>query len=113
MGSEESPRLPNNGGLPPITINGLTHIGVGNFTPTLQYVWSVEGSDGITRVFRNHTFKTGVQVDDLEGDISQPPQGRGDLNFNGQYTDIPNVNNNLNGIADLLLVPIHLFSWRH
>jgi Carboxypeptidase regulatory-like domain/TonB dependent receptor-like, beta-barrel len=99
-------QVPNNGGLPPITINGLTHIGVGNYTPTLQYVYSIEGADYVTKVFRNHTFKTGVQVDDLEGDISQPPQGRGDFNFNGQYTDIPNKNSNLNGIGDLLLTPI-------
>jgi len=98
-------QVANNGGLPPITINGLTHIGVGNYTPTLQYVYSIEGADSVTKVFRNHTFKTGVQVDDLEGDISQPPQGRGDFNFNGQYTDIPNVNSNLNGIGDLLLTP--------
>ena len=100
------PQVANNGGLPPITINGLTHIGVGNFTPTLQYVWSIEGSDSVTKVFRSHTFKAGLQIDDLEGNISQPPQGRGDLNYNGQYSDIPNVNNNLNGIADLLLTPM-------
>lgn len=97
--------MANNGGLPPITINGLTHIGVGNFTPTLQYVWSIEGVDGMTKVYRNHTFKAGIQVDDLEGDISQPPQGRGDFNFNGQYTDLPNKNSNLNGIGDLLVTP--------
>ncbi len=105
-GIQGIPQLPNNGGLPPITINGLTHIGVGNFTPTLQYVWSVEGSEGITKLFRSHTFKAGLQIDSLQGNISQPPQGRGDLNYNGQYSDIPNVNNNLNGIGDLLLVPI-------
>ncbi|MGC1872111.1 MAG: TonB-dependent receptor [Acidobacteriaceae bacterium] len=99
-------QVANNGGLPPITINGLTHIGVGNYTPTLQYVWSVEGADVVTKVYRNHTFKTGVQVDDLEGDISQPPQGRGDFNFNGQYSDIPNKSSSLNGIGDLLLTPI-------
>ena len=99
-------QVANNGGLPPITISGLTHIGVGNFTPTLQYVWSIEGVDGVTKVYRNHTFKTGVQIDDLEGDISQPPQGRGDFNFNGQYTDVPNKNSSLNGIGDLLLTPI-------
>ena len=96
----------NNGGLPPITISGLTHIGVGNYTPTLQYVWSIEGVDDVTKVYRNHTFKAGIQVDDLEGNISQPPQGRGDFNFNGQYTDIPNKNSSLNGIGDLLLTPI-------
>ena len=105
-GIQGIPQLPNNGGLPPITINGLTHIGVGNYTPTLQYVWSIEGSDGITKLFRSHTFKAGFQIDDVQGNISQPPQGRGDLNYNGQYSDIPNVNNNLNGIGDLLLVPV-------
>ena len=105
-------QVANNGGLPPTTIAGLTHIGVGNYTPTLQYVWSIEGVDGVTKVYRDHTFKAGIQIDDLEGDISQPPQGRGDFNFNGMYTDIPNrigVTNTtagLNGIADLLLTPI-------
>lgn len=99
-------QVANNGGIPPTTINGFTHIGVGNYTPTLQYVYSIEGADDVTKVFRNHTFKTGIQVDDLEGDISQPPQGRGDLNFNGQYTDIPNSNSNLTGIGDLLLTPM-------
>ena len=99
-------QVANNGGLPPITISGLTHIGVGNYTPTLQYVWSIEGADAVTKVFRNHTLKTGFQIDDLTGNISQPPQGRGDFNFNGQYTDVPNKNSSLNGIGDLLLTPI-------
>jgi hypothetical protein len=105
-GIQGVPQVANNGGLPPITINGLTHIGVGNYTPTVQYVYSIEGEDAVTKVFRSHTFKTGFQIDDLEGDISQPPQGRGDFNFNGQYTDVPNQNSNLNGIGDLLLTPI-------
>jgi hypothetical protein len=100
------PQVANNGGLPPITIRGLTAIGVGTYNPTLAYVRSVEGSENVTKVFRNHSFKAGIQIDDLEGDVSQPPAGRGTLNFNGQYSDIPNSNNNLNGIADLLLIPI-------
>jgi Carboxypeptidase regulatory-like domain len=105
FGIQGVPQVANNGGLPPITINGLTHLGVGNFTPTLQYVYSIEGEDAVTKVYRNHAFKMGFQIDDLEGDISQPPQGRGDFNFNGQYTDIPNKNSSLNGIGDLLLTP--------
>jgi hypothetical protein len=111
-GIQGIPQLANNGGLPPISFapsstsgNYLTHIGVGNYTPTLQYVYSIEGADSVTKVFRNHTFKIGIQVDDLEGDISQPPQGRGDLNFYGQYTDIPNKNSGLTGMGDLLLTP--------
>lgn len=99
-------QVANNGGLPPITINGLTHLGVGNYTPTLQYVWSLEGVDDVTKIYRNHTFKAGIQIDDLEADISQPPQGRGDFNFNGQYTDVPNKTSNLNGIGDILISPV-------
>ncbi|MGH9437166.1 MAG: TonB-dependent receptor domain-containing protein [Terriglobia bacterium] len=106
FGIQGIPQVANNGGIPPISINGFTHIGVGNYTPTLQHVYSIEGSDNITKVFRNHAFTAGVQVDDIEGDISQPPQGRGDINYNGQYTDIPNENSSLTGIGDLLLTPI-------
>ncbi len=104
------PQVAENGGIPPInfssnTSTGLTHIGVGNYTPTLQYVYSIEGSDNVTKIYRNHNFKTGVQVDYINGNISQPPQGRGNFTFSGQYTDIPNSNQNLNGVADLLLTP--------
>jgi hypothetical protein len=115
-GIQGVPQVANNGGLPPLTIAGLTHLGVGNFTPTLQYVWSLEGVDALTKVVRNHTLKAGIQVDDLEGDISQPPQGRGDFYFNGMYTDIPNRIattscisggcTGLNGIGDLLVAPV-------
>jgi hypothetical protein len=110
-GIQGIPQVANIGGIPPTTIAGFTHIGVGNFTPTLQYVYSIEGEDNVTKDFRNHLFKMGVQVVDIEGNISQPPQGRGDINFNGQYTDIPNITgttstNDPNGIADLLLTPI-------
>ena len=98
-------QVANNGGLPPITINGLTHIGVGNYTPTLQYVYSIEGADNVTKIFRNHIFKAGVQVDDIVGNISQPPAGRGNFTYGGQYTDIPNKNSSLTGLGDLLLTP--------
>ncbi|MEO6910063.1 MAG: carboxypeptidase-like regulatory domain-containing protein, partial [Edaphobacter sp.] len=85
-GIQGIPQVANNGGIPPINISGFKGIGVGNYTPTLQYVYSIEGADSVTKVYRNHIFKTGVQVDDIEGDISQPPQGRGNMTFNGQYT---------------------------
>ncbi|WP_326446963.1 TonB-dependent receptor [Edaphobacter sp.] len=105
-GIQGIPQVQYNGGLPPINISGLTGLGVGNYTPTIQTVYSIEGSDNVTKVFRNHTFKTGIQVDSLEGDISQPPQGRGNFTFNGQFSDIPNHGSGQTGMADLLLTPI-------
>ncbi|HEY1646560.1 MAG TPA: TonB-dependent receptor [Terracidiphilus sp.] len=108
FGIQGVPQVAGNGGLPVISIGSqLRALGVGNYSPTLQYVWSLEGVDGVTKVWRNHAFKTGIQVDDLEGNISQPPQGRGDMSFNGQYTDISNKSSGLNGISDLLVTPIN------
>jgi len=107
-GIQGVPQAAGNGGLPVISIGSqLRALGVGNYSPTLQYVWSLEYVDGVTKLWRNHAFKTGIQVDDLEGNISQPPQGRGDMSFNGQYTDISNKSSGLNGISDLLLTPIN------
>jgi len=106
-GIQGVPQVAGNGGLPIINISGLRGLGVGNYSPTLQYVWSLEGVDAVTKVWRNHAFKTGIQVDDLEANISQPPQGRGDMSFNGQYTDISNKSSGLNGIGDLLVTPIN------
>ncbi len=115
-GIQGVPQAAGNGGLPIIVVAGLRTLGVGNYSPTLQYVWSLEGVDAVTKIWRNHAFKTGIQVDDLEGNISQPPQGRGDMSFNGMYTDIPNRiavsqgisssgTSGLNGIGDILVSP--------
>jgi hypothetical protein len=106
-GIQGVPQVAGNGGLPIINIGGLRGLGIGNYSPTLQYVWSLEGVDAVTKVWRNHAFKTGIQVDDLEANISQPPQGRGDMSFNGQYTDISNKSSGLNGISDMLVTPIN------
>ena len=101
--------MANNGGFPYMNIGGLRGIGVGNYTPTIQTVYSLEGVDAVTKVWRNHAFKTGIQVDDMTANISQPPQGRGDFSFNGMYTDIPNrisqTGTGLNGIGDFLVAP--------
>jgi hypothetical protein len=108
-GIQGVPQVAYNYGLPVINIGGFKNLGVGNYSPTLQYVWSLEGVDAVTKVYRSHTFKTGIQVDDLEGNISQPPQGRGDLTYNGMYTDVPNrisqSGSGLNGIGDILVAP--------
>jgi Carboxypeptidase regulatory-like domain/TonB dependent receptor len=99
------PEIANNGGLPPITIDGMTHIGVGNYTPTLEMIYALEFMDNVTKIHANHTFKTGFQIDSLEGNITQPPSSRGNFTFSGQYTDVVNDSRGLNGIADLLITP--------
>lgn len=111
FGIQGIPQVANNGGLPPIAFNasgvsgGLTHIGVGSYTPTLETIHALEIMDNVTKIHANHTFKAGLQIDSLQGNIIQPPNSRGNFTFSGQYTDVVNQSRGYNGIADLLLTP--------
>ena len=44
-------------------------------------------------------------MDDFYAPIIQPTYGKGNFNFDGQYSDIPNQNSGYEGVGDLLLVP--------
>jgi len=104
-GIQGIPQVTNNGGLSTINIDGLSQLGPTDDRPTIQTVWDAEYSDNVTKQFHNHTFKFGAQLDDLEGNVEQPPAPRGLFTYSGQFTDVPNQNEALNGIADLLLSP--------
>lgn len=100
------PQISGNGGLPPISISGITGLGEKTFRPTTSKVYSIEAADSVTWVHGRSTYKFGAQVDNLTSNIIQPPYSRGQFSFNGQFTDIPGKNSSLNGISDLLLTPI-------
>jgi hypothetical protein len=107
FGIQGIPQLPMNGGLPMINIGwSLTSIGVAGWEPTIRTVKALEITDNVTKIYGRHSFKTGVQVDRVEGDITQPAYGKGQFDFNGQYTSVVNQTNGLNGIGDILLTPI-------
>jgi hypothetical protein len=105
FGIQGIPTVPGNGGLSTINISGLSQLGPTDDRPTIQTVWDAEYSDNVTKEYHHHTFKFGGQLDDLQGNIEQPPAPRGLFSYNGQFTDVPNKNESLNGIADLLLAP--------
>jgi Carboxypeptidase regulatory-like domain len=104
-GIQGIPQVSGNGGLPTFNISGLSQLGPTDDRPTIQSVWDLEFTDNVTKELGRHTFKTGAQLDELQGDIMQPPAPRGLFTFNGQFSDIPNANQSLNGISDLLLTP--------
>ncbi len=99
------PQVPGNGGLPPISIAAFTGLGASAYMPTLNTVRTVEFMDNVTKIYRAHTFKMGVQIDNLYAPIIQAPYGRGTFAFSGEYSDIPNQNSGYAGVADMLLIP--------
>ncbi len=99
------PQVPGNGGMSSISIGGLTSLGPTDDRPTIGSSWDLEAVDNVTKTLHNHTFKMGVQWDWLGGNRTQPAAPRGAFTFSGQFSDVPNSNAKLNGIADMLLTP--------
>jgi len=99
------PEVANNGGLTNFQIAGLNALGASGYMPTLSTITSFELIDNVTKVRGSHFFKGGFQWDRIYGLVLQPPWGRGQFNYSGQYSDVINVNTNLLGIADMLIVP--------
>lgn len=106
FGIQGIPQSSINGGLPPILINGLSTAGVPGYVPTLEAIHALEFVDNLTKVHTTHVFKMGYQLDLIAGDITQPEYGRGEFDYNGEYTQPVNNNKGYTGIADMLLTPI-------
>ncbi len=94
-----------NGGLPNISISGINTLGVSGYQPVLRAIHSIEAADTVTKTQNKHTLIVGYQMFSLQSNIFQPPAGKGNFTFSGEYSDIPNANSGYNGMADLLLVP--------
>ena len=105
------PYATNNGGLPYFNVGGLSSFGSPQFYATNEYENVYQILDNVTKIFGNHSFKTGVNIQRIRFSTSQPTQPRGTYNFSGTYTAgfyqsgadagqvIPNTGY---GIADLL-----------
>ena len=102
-GIQGIPQFANNGGLPQINIGGLTNLGPSEWT--LSRITVLELMDNVTKVHGAHTFKMGGQFNRIGGDLTQSPTPRGQFNYGGQYSDIPNASTGILGLADFLITP--------
>jgi hypothetical protein len=105
FGIQGIPQIAGNGGLPTIDYGGFSSFGGHRYQPTIQTTTALQIMDNLMKLHGNHEFKVGFEINHISGNILQPAYSRGDFGFNGQYSNIPNKNNNLTGIADLLLIP--------
>ena len=105
-GIQGVPQVVGNGGLPIIGVGDLNQMGPGGWSPTYIVQHDLQIIDNVTKIKGKHVFKAGVDINSLEGDIFQPPWGRGELDFSGNYTDVPNKNNGTTGMGQFLLSPI-------
>ena len=104
-GIQGIPQFPENGGLPSIGIGGLSTLGSNAFLPSDEISQTLQITDDFTKVWRSHSFKAGVESQHVKFSTLQPGFSRGNFDFNGTYTDVPQANNGNTGRAQFLLTP--------
>lgn len=99
------PQQKENGGLPAFSIGGLQTLGGNAFLPSDEVSSTIQVTDDFTKIYGKHTFKMGFEQQHVKFSTLQPPWSRGQFDFNGAYTDVPNVRNGNTGRAQFLLAP--------
>ena len=105
FGIQGVPQTHENGGLPTFLINGLSDLGSSGFLPSDEVSSTFQVTDDFTKIYGKHTFKMGFEFQHVKFSTLQPPVSRGQFDFDGFYTDIPNVGGGNTGRAQFLLAP--------
>src|SRR6266436_7731524 len=106
FGIQGIPQLQENGGLPAFGIGGLQTLGSNAFLPSDEVSSTFQLTDDVTKIYGKHTFKMGFEWQHVKFSTLQPPWSRGEFDYNGDYTDVPNSNEGNTGRAQFLLTPI-------
>jgi outer membrane receptor protein involved in Fe transport len=104
-GIQGIPQFAENGGLPSIGIGGLSTLGSNAFLPSDESSQTLQVTDDFTKVWRAYSFKAGIESQHVKFSTLQPGFSRGNFDYNGTYTDIPQANNGLTERAQFLLTP--------
>jgi hypothetical protein len=99
------PQEKENGGLPAFSIGGLQTLGGNSFLPSDEVTSTIQVTDDFTKIYGKHTFKMGFEQQHVKFSTLQPPWSRGQFDFNGAYTQFPNIGDSTTGRAQFLLTP--------
>ena len=109
-GIQGVPQTTENGGLPSISFSGLSTLGSNAYLPSNEVSDTLQITDDFTKVYGSHSFKMGIEFQNVKFSTLQPAYSRGSFSFNSNsgsvsFTDIPNVGGGATGRAQLLLTP--------
>ena len=100
----------SNGGLPAFSVGGLLTLGSNSFLPSDEKTTIRQVTDDFTKIYGTHNFKMGIQYQNLKFSTLQPAWSHGQYEYDGTFTDIPNLYGQTNtsstgGLAQMLLTP--------
>lgn len=91
-----------NGGLPRVSIGGLSDFGSPTFYVSNEYLNVFQILDNVTKIVGPHSLRAGVSFQKIRFSTMQPTQSRGSYNFNGTFTSKQGTPNTGFGVADFL-----------
>jgi hypothetical protein len=97
------PQAPLNGGLPNVSLSGITTFGSPTWSTTDEHENVYQIIDNVTKIAGNHALKAGVNFQSIRFSTLQPQQSRGTYNYTGEYTSDLNASNTGYGVADFLI----------
>jgi len=102
------PTAPLNGGLPAVSLTGISGFGSPTWSTTSEHENVITLLDNVTKIVGNHALKAGVSFQSVRFSTLQPQQSRGTYNYTGLYTsDLSStgspVANTGYGVADFLI----------
>jgi hypothetical protein len=100
------PQLTGNGGLSTINVGIYSQLGSSPYLYANDNNQTLQVSESFTKIRGpRHTIKAGVEGSDIRAATIQPPYSRGEFDFSGNFTSIPNVLDASTGAAQFLLTP--------
>ena len=97
------PQAPLNGGLPQVSVTGISNFGSPTWSTTDEHQNVYQILDNVTKIAGNHALKAGVSFQNIRFSTLQPQQSRGSYNYTGIYTSNLGASNTGSGVGDFLL----------
>ena len=104
-GIQDIPQGQENGGLPAFGIGNLLQLGSNAFLPSDEISQTLQVTDDFTRIYGKHSFKMGIEYQNVKFSTLQPAWSHGQFNYGGGFTDIPNQGSTTGGVAQFVLPP--------
>ena len=100
------PQLTGNGGLSTINVGIYSQLGSSPYLYANDNNQTIQVSDSFSKIHgARHTIKGGVEAMEIRSPTIQPPYSRGEFDFSGNYTSIPNALDASTGAAQFVLIP--------
>ena len=100
------PQVTGNGGLSTINVGIYSQLGSSPYLYANDNNTTIQVSDSFSKIRGpRHTIKGGVEGLEIRSVTIQPPYSRGEFDFSGNYTSIPNALDASTGAAQFVLTP--------